>query len=966
MTTFLHDVADYIMNNCAGELRNSCAVFPNQRSAVYFYEEIRTINHKITWLPKCMTIDDFMHSIGNQKIASQITLLTTLYKVNQELTHSDESFDHFFPWAQTLLSDFDDIDKYLANADSLLHNIQDIKDLNSMADYLTENQKEAVKQFFHATFDGSETKLKQRFLDIWHILLPLYKNFGKSLNDSGLSYEGQVYRLAAEKIDSADYELPFSKVFFIGFNAITRSEERVFEVLMAQHKAEFFWDYDNAYLNNHLHEAGFFLRRFVEKFKAPENFKTCHDFDWNAKKINIMASPTVSGQMSVAVGQIGAVDNGDLSDTALVLSDETQLMNAVEHVSPYVSDMNVTMGYKIRNSVAGQWVELLIQLQSNKHKTDAGVTFYYKNVQALLQHPFFVSMCVDFSKVIADKIKNEAMFQVPQNIFADNDFARMVFTPQDDSGAFSGYLLAIMKQLMTAWNQQEKESFVLLKELVYRLILQIQQLDTELTTENLAMELSTYFQLLRRYINSLKVPFSGEPVRGLQMMGFLETRNLDFKNLIVLNVNEGTMPDDGNRPSFVPNSLRRAFGLPTHEEREAMYAYYFFRLLQRAENVTLTYFVGKTDGRAGEPSRYIMQLLYGGYNATEKLIQSDIRVASAASVEMKKNELTMKLLESYVNEGRFEDPKLSPSALVTYQKCPLQFYFNNVLRLAPDEEIDENIDDRQFGIIFHDAMQTVYKPFIDKVISAEEIEQLRRAPVENAINYAFARLIYPKKEELHNLALNGKLDVKKNLNGGSMLVYNVIKHYVDSQLKYDKAVAEKSQLTFKALEKYYNMQVPIVVNGRKMAVNLGGIIDRIDMVDNEIRIIDYKTGSNDVVCNTIDEVFDPLNISSYKGILQTLIYCLIFSNKSDAEHITPHLFMTKKLDSGPDFKVRSKDDEFSEGSYRRVEGKVKEFVTNILSDIFNQEKLFMQTDDEHNCEHCNFYYFCNKQSKNDY
>ena len=183
MTTFLHDVADYIMNNCAGELRNSCAVFPNQRSAVYFYEEIRKINHKITWLPKCMTIDDFMHSIGNQKIASQITLLTTLYKVNQELTHSDESFDHFFPWAQTLLSDFDDIDKYLANADSLLHNIQDIKDLNSMADYLTENQKEAVKQFFHATFDGSETKLKQRFLDIWHILLPLYKNFGKSLND---------------------------------------------------------------------------------------------------------------------------------------------------------------------------------------------------------------------------------------------------------------------------------------------------------------------------------------------------------------------------------------------------------------------------------------------------------------------------------------------------------------------------------------------------------------------------------------------------------------------------------------------------------------------------------------------------------------------------------------------------------------------------------------------------------------
>ena len=274
MSTFLHDVAEYVMGSQTADLRNSCAVFPNQRSAVYFYDEIKKINNKVTWLPKCMTIDDFMHSIGNQQVASQITLLTTLYQVHQELVAEKEDFDKFFPWAQVLLADFDDIDKYLANADTLLRNVQDIKELDSAIDYLSDNQKEALKRFFHATFDGKDTELKKRFLSIWHILLPLYNEFGKRLNAKGLSYEGQVYRRAAERIGSADYELPFSKVFFIGFNAITRSEERVFEVLKAQGRALFFWDYDNSYLNNPLHEAGFFLRRFVEKFNAPDDFKT--------------------------------------------------------------------------------------------------------------------------------------------------------------------------------------------------------------------------------------------------------------------------------------------------------------------------------------------------------------------------------------------------------------------------------------------------------------------------------------------------------------------------------------------------------------------------------------------------------------------------------------------------------------------------------------------------------------------
>ena len=284
------------------------------------------------------------------------------------------------------------------------------------------------------------------------------------------------------------------------------------------------------------------------------------------------------------------------------------------------------------------------------------------------------------------------------------------------------------------------------------------------------------------------------------------------------------------------------------------------------------------------------------------------------------------------------------------------------MRLSPDDDIDENIDDRQFGIIFHDAMHEIYKTVVGKEMGADEIAKLASELSGSRIDYAFARHIFPKKEEMQKLALEGKINVKNNLNGANKLVYSVIEHYVKSQLEYDKSVAKEKPITFVALEEKYSMLFPIELNGRKIKVNLGGIIDRIDKIGDEIRIIDYKTGSNKVECDTIDDVFDAAKISDFKGILQTLIYCLIFSHKRADEHITPHLFMTRELDHNPDFRIRSKNDEFSEGSYRRVEDKVKAFVTSVLTDIFDADKPFVQTDNEDNCKHCNFFYLCNKQA----
>lgn len=971
METFLHCVAKFILENNFNSLKNSCVVFPNRRSEIYFSQEITKLNSespKVIWLPRYYTVDEFVHSIANLRVASQTTQLATLYRVHQQLANSNETFDRFFPWAQTIIADFNDIDKYLVDAHLLLQNIQDIKEIDDSLEYLTEEQRKALADFFNITLGGDDSELKKRFLSIWHCLLPMYNEFGKQLSAKGLTYEGQIYRQASEKVKSADSQLPYDKVFFVGFNAITHSEEVIFESLQAQGRAMFFWDYDDEYIKNDLHEAGLFMRRFVTKFKSPAGFDCCHSFDYKEKDINIVASPTVSGQMVAATQYLAKFSDAQLYETALVLSDESLLTGMLEHTSPYVSERNVTMGYNVKNSVAGQWVELLLQLQLNKRVSADKTTFFYKNVLALLQHPFFSFIDSQYVLSATARIKNDAIFQVPVDFFSDNQFAGMVFADVTGQIQMSEYLIRLLKHLMSTWSQlpdEDADNWLIHQEMAYRMLLQIQQLDSELKDENLLVEMPTYFQLLRKCLNSLKVPFEGESINGLQVMGFLETRNIDFQNLIILNVNEGTLPVDGNTTSFIPFSLRRGFGLPTHEEREAMYAYYFYRLIQRAENIMLTYFVGNTDGVKGEPSRYIMQLVYNGYNVKQHNLQSNICFSGNGGISLDKNDYTMKLLNEYVVDGKnAENVKpLSPTSLVTYQKCPLMFYFSKLLRLDPDDEMEENIDARQFGNIFHKAMQFIYSVFLGKgPIRGDEIRNLDKVFIRKSIDKAFVEVMFPQRKDYEREIDLDTFCLGKHLNGNNNLIYNIIVKYIEAQLKYDANTADNGPIEFLSIEMSHNMVFPIVIDNKKINVKLGGTIDRVDKTNGVVRIVDYKTGGNDVECKKIEDVFDPENIDKYKGILQTMIYGMVYNNSNpNIDELSLHLFKTSQLSTLSDFKIHSKaDDAFADGNFLKVSENVNGFVVDILSDIFDKTKPFVQTTNLNECEKCNFFYFCGK------
>ena len=972
MTTFLHNVAEFILANYANDLKDCCIVFPNRRSSVYFFEEVKQINRRVIWLPKDYTIDEFIHSIVNEPVAMQITLLSELYQAHKELTKSDESFDKFFQWAQVILSDFEDIDKYLVDARALLQNIQDIKELNSNIDYLTEEQRRTIEHFFNVTLNTDDnSELKKRFLSIWRNLLPMYENFNLRLKKRNVTYNGAVYRKAAQMIGEPDTQLPYSKYIFVGFNAITRAEEHIFKTLQQQGKALFFWDYDESYITDEQHEAGHFLRRYAKEFKEPEGYAGQHSFDFKSKDIKIIASPTESGQLYAAAQRLKDIPPEEMSQTAMVLSDETLLTSALESVAPYLSSMNVTMGYAIKNSIAGHWIELLLQLQNNKREHRGEMKFYFKNVLAVLQHPFFMSVCEQYATETVNKIREEAIFQIPLSLFEGNDFAKLIFQFIDNQTKYTEYLLEVLKTLMRHFATQENDNWVMQQELVYMLTQQIQQLDSELKSENLEMEMTTYYQLLRRYLNSSKVPFEGEPISGLQVMGFLETRNVDPKNLIILNVNEDTIPVSGDSPTFVPHNLRRAFGLPTRDDREAMYAYYFYRLLQRAENITLTYFTGQQDGKKGECSRYIMQLIYGDYNVTEEPLQSNISFAANELQEIKKSEQTFKLLSRYFTpDENGKTYALSPSSIVTYMSCPVKFYFSKVLRLAAAEEIDENIDVRVFGNIFHKAAERIYRPFVGKgTVSGEKIKSISKDFIKKQIDKAFAESLYPfNKDLIFSKIDNKEIDMRTDLKNEQRIIYDVIEKYVSAMLKYDADIADANGgIEFVSLEKSYYMPMDIEIGGKQHRISVGGTIDRVDKCSGVVRIVDYKTGSNKIEVPSFDSIFDPEQIHDYKGALQTLIYCMTY----DYEHpgnlcIEPYLYKTTLFKKGESFLIHTKTPKgeeplFEDGNYLAVKEQVADNVQKIVTEIFDPETPFIPTADLKTCGSCEFSYFCNKR-----
>ncbi len=722
MASFLDLVAADLYARYGNELSHCCLVFPNRRSRLFFAQSLSKLITRPLWQPNYRSIEEVIEVLSGQRTSDTFTLLLELYEVYTRILQSDETFDRFYFWGDVMLHDFDLIDKYLINAEALFKNLKAQKELEGDLSFLSEEQIAYIRQFW-SSFSPQESELQRRFITVWEALWPIYSQYRQQLSEKGMAYEGMLYREAATA--PLPEKLHCEHFVFIGFNALNECEKALFRQLKQLGKADFYWDYDVYYLNNDRQEAGLFLRRNIAEFPSPLPAEGFANFQ-QAKEIHIIAAPSEAKLTPQLVrGMAAPADRR----TAVVLADEQLLIPTLHALPAVANDINVTMGYPLKQTPVYALIELLLRLHQKAKTTQQHTRFYYHDVLPLLQHPYIKAISGNASQRYADDmVKNNKVYVSPED-FAENPALAAIFTPAGNHTELYQRLSTLLDNIANAPPDSENEKMV--HAYVLHCSRQLNKLKKAIDESNVSLSLQVFSNMLYKLFAHESIPFTGEPLSGLQVLGILETRNLDFENVILLSANEGVLPQSFNVPSFIPYNLRRGFGLPAIEQHEAVFAYYFYRLLQRAKKIILVYNTKTDEARTGEASRYLAQLLMeSGHTVRESSVSFRINIQETAPITVQKDEAVMRELYKYIVESgelRVENEKhsslithhsspslrggskakpvpseakgtqthhsqlithhssLSPSALNAYIACPMRFYFRYIARLKRND-----------------------------------------------------------------------------------------------------------------------------------------------------------------------------------------------------------------------------------------------------------------------------------------
>lgn len=951
MDSFLQQVATYLDGALRHQFKDMVLVFPNQRSIAYFNDALKNQVSDTVWLPKTVTIAEFLESHASFVKGSQVNLLFELYLVYVEVSNSKETFDDFFHWGEILLNDFDDVDKYMAEPKAVFANVKDARSMERSLEFLTEEQIQVLEAFFKSFDVEKYSALQKSFFEVWEVLVDIYEKFNKNLHAKQISYEGAIYKGAVDYFEDHSV-FDFEKVVFIGFNAITKCEERIFSLLQNKKKALFFWDYDEFYVRDFQQEAGLFVRNFIKQFPMPSDFNLKSQLLDKNRVVTVYSAPTNHGQIELAGRKLQSLTTSDQSKVALVLADEGMLFPVLNNLPENIGFVNTTMGYPVMESTVGTLIDLIIQLQQSSRASSKGeLSFYYKYVVRILRHPMLQKYDGSANDLIVEIVDNN-WYYVPQSKLQGTVLQKLIFNLIDDFSSFHVYLSGILKELIAFVlgdsDADPLQAFNL--EFLYAAFKCNNQLFDELYGAKIKILLPTYFQLLLKLLKTNKVPFEGEPMKGLQLMGFLETRNLDFEEVFILSVNEGLLPSNQHRSSFIPYSLRKGFGLPTSEMHDAMYAYYFYRMLQRSKKVHLIYNSGASGMKGGEKSRFIQQLIYGdAFEIKEEVIGQSLTLQMQNKQVIKKGEPIRKVLDAYIEDGSML--RLSPSAISRYLQCQIKFFYHTVLKVYEQDEVDEHVDARLFGNLFHVASEYLYGAvYRDKILV--DAEYMKRMMTDEMINqsvqFAFNEVFKVKSKK--NFKIEGK----------NVLVQSVLCNYLKQLLAKDKEVVPFSVV---GIEEELNERISFNVEGKLVKVLVGGLVDRIDRTSNALRIVDYKTGADKLVFKHLEDVFDAEKIKDHKAILQTFIYSLVYALKNPNEPvIVPMVYQVKEFFvPQSSFGVKSTEEpKFAGGNFKGVQEEVSVRLAKLLEEIFDYSLPFVETKDEKQCEYCSYRLMCGK------
>jgi len=959
MKGFLKGVSDYIYKNYREQLADICVVFPNQRASAFFLAYLgEQIDHPV-FSPRITTISEMISEQSSLHPADLLSLNMRLYKIYIEETKAHETFDSFFPWGEMLINDFDDLDKYLVKADDLFQNIASLKEIDDQFHYLTDEQREHLKEFWNSIALRQNGNNQKSFLNIWDKLGPVYKRFNQALRKEGLAYEGMIYRdLAGQLQNNKNISFSFGKYIFAGFNALNQCEEIIFEYLQEKGKAEFFWDFDQYYLNDNFQEAGLFMRRNTIKYPSPNPLPYSTAQLEKKESFHIVSIPSSVGQAQIA-GQI-LRDQGNeefrFDNTAVVLCDEELLLPVLGALPSQIDTINVTMGFPLKFSPVYSFLKQLIELQKNSRKDKNGEEiFYHKNVLSILNHPMIIAIDGKESKEISKDIIRKNRIFIPGKELQKSSLLQQIFCYFEKISDLSAYFLNLLPKIFLGLENNESKTphMQLQEEYVFQLYLAIKRLDDTLRNDGEALfgrpdflTRTTYFSLIDQYVTALNVPFKGEPLNGLQIMGILETRALDFENLILLSTNEGIMPKTSSGTSFIPFNLRKGFGLPTIEEQNAMYSYYFYRLIQRAKNVTLAY-DSRTEGlNTGEMSRYVHQLKIESKIAVEeKTVRFDIAPLQSGEIIIKKSPEIMKTLFEYSQPNR---RAFSPSAVDTYLTCSLRFYFRYIAGMKEPEEVAEDIDAPMFGKIYHKVLEEIYKPFIGQEVKKEDLQKLLKhnKEIDRQLNLAF-KTEYFMQEVSH--------PAEPDISGKNILIYEIIRKYVFQTLKIDLKTAPFKIL---ALEKGNDLKYKI---NDRLTIYFKGITDRIDETNETIRIIDYKTGKAENRFKSIASLGDRENKSRNKAAFQTLIYSLFYAAKHpDTKKVIPGIYALRNIFQENFDALLINNETKQYANFFEVKDEFDKILKELFEDLFNPEIAFSPTDDLQKCSWCPYNTICHR------
>lgn len=955
MQTFLQLVAHDLYSKIGNDLSRTVLVFPNKRANLFFNGYLAGESDQPIWAPAAMSISDLFQKLSVQKTGDPIRLVCELYKVFKEETQSQETLDDFYFWGELLISDFDDVDKNMVDADKLFSNLQGLKNLMDNYDFLDKEQEEAIRQFFQNFSIERRTELKEKFISLWDKLGSIYHRYQENLTELGIAYEGMLYRNVIEQLDTE--RLKYDKYIFVGFNVLNKVEHQFFKLLQDADKAMFYWDYDIFYTQQiKKHEAGKFLKRNLQDFpnELPDSY---FDSFKTPKNIRYISASTENAQARFLPEWIRTTFSNsecEEKENAVVLCNEALLLPVLHSIPQEVKNVNITMGFPLAQTPVYSFINAAMELQTNGYRSDTG-RFTYEAVSAILKHPYTQQLSTHADSLEDELTKTNRFYPLPSELKQD-DFLANLFTPRSGIKDLCDYLVGLIKDISILYRKEGEYNDIfnqLYRESLFQSHLKINRLYSLIESGELNVRTDTLKRLISKVLTASNIPFHGEPAIGMQVMGVLETRNLDFRNLVMLSLNEGQLPKSGGESSFIPYNLRKAFGMTTIEHKNAVYAYYFYRLIQRAENITLLYNTSSDGLNRGEESRFMLQLLVEGpHEITREYLEAGQSPQSNQEIQIEKTPEVLRRIYRAYDSSNPKSVILSPSALNAYLDCRLRFYYRYVAGLKTPDEVSAEIDSALFGTIFHLSAQLVYTELTanGNMIQKEDLERLLRDEVklQSYLDQAF-------KKELFKVAP----EEKPEYNGVQLINSKVILSYLKQLLRND---LQYTPFEMVAMEKKVSEEMTIQTGQGPFTLRLGGTIDRMDAKEGTLRIVDYKTGGSPKTPANIEQLFTPSETRP-NYIFQTFLYAAIMSRKQSLM-VAPALLYIHRAASesySPVIEMgEPRKPKIPVNNFAFFEDEFRERLQALLEEVFDEKEAFTQTKDIKKCSYCDFKAICKR------